>query len=183
MKLHRVINATFPRSGHHMMANVLSYYFGDNFKYCEWYSEPDKRPHICPETNFTKTHDFNLQWPITNDFKYLVLIRHPIYSLASWRHHLETEEGEVTGDMLNTVAKEKLKFWCDFICKWVLPPIPNRMIVEYETLISEPLRCFEPIVRFMGDDEPDLRSLRDCITRADIKRDKPNTTKDWIGFI
>jgi hypothetical protein len=76
----------------------------------------------------------------------------------------------------------KLEFWAKWFNKWVLTHIPNRLIVQYESILENPLPSFEAIVRFMGDDSPRMDRLNDCITQANIRK-VPNSTAKWIGWI
>lgn len=178
--MNKVINATFPRSGHNLVHRVMSMYYEEEFKHCEWYMDVDKRPEVCPETTFVKTHDFELDWPIQDDWKYLVTIRHPLYSVASWRvldRHLTGDE-----DLNNDAARWKAEFWAKFVNKWVLSPVPRRMIVQYESMIERPLYTFSAIARFVSGKEPDAGKLSDILKRVNI-RPMPTEVHGWLKWI
>lgn len=177
--MHRIINASFPRSGHHMMLGVLQNYFGDEMKCCKWSDDFEKRPHLCPETNFTMVHDMHLTFPGNDPYwKYLVLVRHPIYSLASWRIHKKLDDGNICEDL--GVTQQKLEFWAKWMNKWVLSPVNNRLIVQYESLVSNPFSVFEKIIRFCSDSPVDAMKLKRYITEI---APVPNTTDNWIGWL
>lgn len=180
--MNRVINISFPRSGHHMMLEVLRRYFGDDLKYCEYYTEFRKRPELCGETNFTKYHDHDLTWPVDFKYcdKYLVTVRHPLYSIASWRIHHRDELGDVVENQER--SKQKVKLWADWVNKWVLSDIPNRMIVQYESMVRDPCAAFFKIIPFLSEEKMDFNKLSHSIDASAI-RHIPNTTKDWIGWI
>ncbi len=180
MKLNRVIFASFPRSGRHLTMDVLTPYFGDDLKVCDWLKDFRKRPEINPETNFTKIHDQYLTHPIDPQYKYLVVVRHPIYSINSWRLHHRDEHGEILENQ--ETSRWKLEFWAKWFNKWALSDIPNRLIVQYESMISNPMSTFESMIRFVGDKEPELDRLMDIVERANIGP-KPNSTAQWIGWI
>lgn len=179
--MHKIINASFPRSGHHVMRDVLQMYFGDEMKYCKWSDDFEKRPTVCGETNFTMIHDLHLTFPISDEWKYLVLVRHPIYSLASWRIHHKRDKGDICEDQ--EISKQKLEFWAKWVNKWVLSPVPNRLIVQYETLCREPLFVLYHVAMFICGRAVNQDRLSACIEHFNIRPNIPNTTASWIGWI
>lgn len=178
--MNKIINATFPRSGHRLLLGILSLYFESDLHHCEWYMEPEKRPEVCPETNFVKTHDFELDWPVVDGWKYLVTIRHPLYSVASWRVLDRLLTGDYDCD--NVAGKWKTEFWSKFVNKWVLSPVPNRMIVQYESMIEKPKHTFASIIRFVSGVEPNHEKLNGILNRATI-HPMPTEVHGWLQWI
>lgn len=104
--MRKITCVTFPRSGHHMLINVLLKYFSGNLnyletggdktetmcvdvltagdlQYCEFYKHCEQIPCSNPKTNFQKNHDFGLKLPQTDKDFYIVLYRHPLESIVS----------------------------------------------------------------------------------------------------
>lgn len=178
--IHKTINVSFPRSGHHMLVEVLKCYFGDEFHYCEWHSDYYKRPDVCAETNFTKTHDHHLTWPVSPEYHHLVQVRSPLYSIASWRIHHKGQFRYFYEDQ--EVSKQKVEFWAKWVNKWILSPVPNRLIVQYESLIMRKSNVWRKVVEFVSPDAVNMDKLCHCI---DVVNPRPieNTTDDWIGWL
>lgn len=124
---------TFPRSGHHFLERTLRRYFGDEFKYCEKYTEPDKRFEVCPETNAEKNHDFGLLTPIRDDRQYVVQVRDPFEAIQSWAELEKIEKA-----VLPFFWKEKLEYFRGFVEKWVINDVPNRIVIHYRELADFP---------------------------------------------
>lgn len=156
--LYKTVCVSYPRSGQSLLKPVLSDYFGDRFKYCEWYDEPEKRPNVCAETNFVKTHDRDLNWHIREDWKYLVLVRHPIASVASWK--IMEQEG-------NYNIGWKLDFWAKWTTRWVIGTIPNRMILSYESLVNDPFPVLHTLIWFLSGDGDNER-IKSLIQKHNI---------------
>jgi len=109
--MNKTLCITFPRSGHHLLVNILCKYFSNDvtfqeiqgdettvhcrdviiagdFKYCEFYNHCQSIPCSHADTTFTKNHDFGFNVRITDRFNYLVLYRHPIASIVSWYEYI-----------------------------------------------------------------------------------------------
>src|SRR6187399_650150 len=83
-QLRSVHGVSFPRSGHHLLANCLLAYFGEtpyvqkttgesiipellgswNFTYCEFYNHCNQVPCPCPTTTYQKNHDYDYFSPV-----------------------------------------------------------------------------------------------------------------------
>jgi hypothetical protein len=92
-----IASKSIPRSGHHLLKEILRSGFRDNFVHCEWYYEPGCCRQIpcklhqayCEEgqtVQFIKSHDFTLDDPmlgVRDNVITLVSYRHPLWSLTS----------------------------------------------------------------------------------------------------
>ncbi len=172
--LNKVVCCSFPRSGQSLLKPVLEDYFGDRFKYCEWYDEPEKRPNVCCETNFVKTHDRELNWHIREDWKYLVLIRNPLAAVSSWRI-MEREKDYNIG--------WKLDLWARWTTRWVINPVPNRLIVSYESMVDNPKEVLKEIIDFVDHDaNVDKELIHQIILNRRICR-RVNHVQDWLQYL
>jgi len=137
---------TFPRSGHHLLVNLLSKYFsrdinyhtslGKNtfqaggFYYCEAYRHCGKTPCINPKVNFQKNHDLGLKLKKNQNFKYVIQFRHYLPSIVSWyllevrRNYLKDYNQE-----WERFAKKNVVFWKNFIKKWILSTKNDKNII------------------------------------------------------
>ena len=98
---------TFPRSGHHLLVNILLKYFSENiffpeisdtkvdkqcnkvvcggdFHYCEYYHHCRTSPCADPRTNFQKNHDFDGRVQNCRNNYYVIQYRHPLECLISF---------------------------------------------------------------------------------------------------
>ena len=171
-ELHITECMTFPRSGHSLLGRLLADYFGDQrFHYCEMYTEMEKRIGVDGTTNFQKNHDLDLETTIHPDRHYLVQIRYPIESLVSW-FKLKQARGEIdnSADQWVNFALQNASFWSRFYRKWVLDPMPRRLILNYTDLIDAPVETLQNVVRFLGDDECDVARIEACCANQRIER-------------
>ena len=120
------IFVSVPRSGHHLMVNMLKEYYGDEFKYCEFYNKAccDSYPCSNPLVKIQKHHDMDLKLKILNNFRYVIGYRDFLKSTIS------DFELFCRGDKLGVCDNEeswlmfsfsRLSYWKKFIHKWVLP--------------------------------------------------------------
>jgi hypothetical protein len=163
---------TFPRSGHHWLTRMLELYFSGRINYCEIYHDLDKKIDLCPETNYEKSHDFDLKYPILNDRKYLIQIRDfdnasiSYYRLSQikWRYYgtgIPTDKPVVdptSSDYLQFKSNIQ-PYYNSFIQKWVVSYIPNSKLVVYDTLYNNTLEELRSIVSFLSDDPIDESRL------------------------
>lgn len=171
-ELHITECMTFPRSGHSLLGRLLNDYFGEQrFHYCEMYTEVGKRIGVDSATNFQKNHDLDLETTIHPDRQYLVQIRYPIESLVSW-FKLKQARGEIdnSADQWVNFALQSASFWSRFYRKWVLDPVPRRLILNYTDLIETPIETLQSVVRFLGDDECDVVRIEACCANQRIER-------------
>lgn len=140
----------YPRSGHHLLYSLLDGYFGERLHHGEIYRDPESHIDKNPQTNFQKNHDFDLQTPIRTDVKYIIQIRDPIDSLASY-WELSTRTGDVpdTQEAYNACAKTWLEHWTGLMLKWVVPKLENRLIVRYRELVEFPNEVLTNVIQFM----------------------------------
>ena len=92
-----IASKSIPRSGHHLLKEILKAGFGERFAHCEWYFEPgccrqvpckfrdaySKRGQLI---HMSKSHDFNLEDEIPDAKANVVTLigyRHPLWSLTS----------------------------------------------------------------------------------------------------
>lgn len=148
--IHKTENICFPRSGQSITVAVLRDYFGDDFRYCERYLEPEKRMDVCPDTNYEKNHDFDLDAPVIDGRLYVVHIRNPLAAVSSW-FDLCVENNEVkdTLEDWRRFAAMKSQFWAEFYRKWIVSPIKDRLIVDYDLLVNDPVTTFAGLARFI----------------------------------
>jgi len=130
-----ILCVTYPRSGHHLLVNMLLKYFSRDieypdtddsrispngvndevitaggFNYCEFYGHCNSVPCSDPRTNFQKNHDFELRLRKDRNRKHIVQYRHPLNALISlYEARLETRAS--AGIQCEDSSRE----WLDFI--------------------------------------------------------------------
>jgi len=169
---------SYPRSGHHALVNVLKVYFAETFVYGEIYRDPHAMLGCqFPPVNYQKNHDFDLKTPVNldNSRQYLVQVRNPLESLESW----ETYDLRV-GATPDT-PENRVDFWAAFVKKWVLYPIPNRLVVWYEDLVGAPVETCTAVIQFLTRTQNvDEQLLSRALMAHPLKRRKPHTPRHYI---
>lgn len=163
---------SYPRSGHHALVEVLRAYFKENFHYCETYREhlpSDLMGAPGSVTNYQKNHDFKLDTPVLTDRQYLVQVRNPLESIESW-NELDRRVGHPPD-----TEENKLDFWVAFVKKWLLTPIPNRLVVYYEDLMATPTQTCVSILQFLTKTQNvDMELLERSLKQAPLVRRREN---------
>ncbi|MHC5022855.1 MAG: sulfotransferase family protein [Planctomycetota bacterium] len=161
IELHRTECITFPRSGHTLLHRVLEAYFGaDVLRYCELYEQPHRQLDLDDRTRFQKNHDLDLRTPVHPDRRYVVQVRYPVESIVSW-FRLACERGQANDDPNHwtSFAIQKAALWMGFYRRWVLNHVPQRLVVNYDDLVSSPVEVIGQVIRHLGDQAPDEARL------------------------
>lgn len=163
MIIRKTVSITFPRSGHHLLVDMLRAYCGSSLFYCEIY----KRGHLQEraEVNYLKTHDFDLHFETPEGWMEIVQIRDPVEAIESW-HNLDL--GRNASLNRHDFWGEKLKFYADFMGKWAKPN-PRRIFVHYRQLIDEPIQTLWRVLRHISEDHIDLDRLYDVVESIKIR--------------
>ena len=145
---------TYPRSGHHLLMNLLCYYFTDHkcenfetgqFSYCEYYHHCQKIP-CSHAATLQKNHDFNLSLPKTG--KVIVQFRNPFNSIISYA---KFEKQNPTA--WKQFATQKAQYWANFMKKWASHP--TALIVPYEQLVAFPEKTLASVLDYYhGSHDP-----------------------------
>jgi hypothetical protein len=202
--MEKTVFITFPRSGHHLVVNVLIKYFSKNTKhreilgnqtrlyckntiaagklhYCEYYNHCQSTPCSDSKTNLQKNHDFGLNEGIDNNYRYIILYRHPLDAVVSWyRFFVEGSFLEkIFGIFINDkkeswqdFSKKAIIFWKNFIKKWLYQThIEHKLLMSYEEIIETPIISFINVLKFIDpDSEINLLLLKKCIEDSNIAR-------------
>lgn len=178
--LYRTLNVCFPRSGHHALSDVLLDYFGTDLKYCERYLNPDRRLSVCPETNFEKTHDFDLLDEFPDGCRLLVQVRNPFKALDSWNALSIRTTGSCWGEK---ELQMKLEFWTAWVSKWVVSKKVPRLLVPYERLVESPMLVCRSVIQFMtGIQNVDAIRLHDSLAKFPIV-EQPHNALSLFSFV
>lgn len=173
-ELFRTECISFPRCGHHLVERLLRVYFEKRFRYCDLYEEPEKSLDRDPTTNFQKNHDLALDTQIHTDRQYLVLMRDPREALVSWfRVRVRQGELEYTHAAWRKFAREAWTYWGGFFDKWVVAPIPGRLVVDYRKLVETPPATLGRIVEFLSHRPACVDGCRDVTAAARIEPPSP----------
>lgn len=134
---------TFPRSGSSLLVRGLYSLLGGNLVYSDHTTEQNMSN--CPFVNLEKLEDLDLTEPIDQNMRYIVQYRTAEASLRSWYRQLNpTQEWE-------EFREEKMKFYDEWVKKWVEGEVNHRIIVTYEGLIKDKVRTIKAVADFMGE--------------------------------
>lgn len=175
-----IINVSFPRSGHRFLREILTDYFEDCLTFFESYSQ-DAVSHpgqsrSLKNANYVKTHDFDLvgHKVLYEDFpgsrRYLIQIRHPLESIASF-YEFSLKHGHVRND--NKLAwrlflAKNLNYWKRFCEVWLLKEQADSLLITYEELCADTYQAAKNAIGFLSN-SPSLDS--DRLTRVIKKQD------------
>ncbi|WP_108663070.1 hypothetical protein [Acuticoccus kandeliae] len=140
---------SWPRSGHHLLTRLLRSSLGNRFKYCEFYGARNRLGSECcgifpcrkPGVSMSKQHDLRLHEQLALDHPVIVQYRDFEHSVAS---HYELFIGKQAGltdtrDEFVQFAKTKAADYAGFTAKWVHSDRPNRLTIEYDDLMADPV--------------------------------------------
>lgn len=155
---------SMPRSGHHLLANMLCEYFEERLAYCEFYSvwdccgaQPCQRPlHPLLRNRLLlqKSHDLQFADPVNRSGTYLIQYRHPIPRLQSnFDHSLHVLGGEDTLERFRNFAAAETGYYIRFWQKWIDRPPRNGIVLTYEQLAEFPRQSLERVVSQVVPDE------------------------------
>ena len=190
---------SFPGSGHHLLVNLLTRYYGRDlslssgrylndtsklftagpFVYCECGVGGHCRQIPCRDqrTTFQKYHDKKLDLKMNPSHSYIVQYRHPIHAIASLfmfslRKHYKVEDSERGWDRF---FKKKMRYWNGFCKKWIENnKHPSVYFLRYEDLIENTQKKLVEILRFIDpDSEVDHDWLQRVIESAQISYRHP----------
>lgn len=152
------MGVSWPRSGHHLLVDLLTAYFGQMFQYCQFYG---KDKDCCGKTpcewrdkiHFTKNHDFALSVPRQKDVVYLLQYRDFLPSVASEFELYVRNGNEDSEASFKSFSQQRAKSYKNFMAKWnaAEPQVEAIYRLSYERLTAEPelvlpevLRLFDP---------------------------------------
>lgn len=176
--MRQIVFVSFPRSGHHLLIEMLAKYFDyDNFKdfdfqeslnytkplqigkyiYCEKYiMEGHKDNFIENNAHWYKTHDCALdnekyERKITNDETkfYIIQYRDFIPTFYSLYKKFRNHNSQ---EFYQTL-EDYVSYWQKFIRKWIIYNInPNKILISYKNLISSK-EILSKIIKFINPNE------------------------------
>ncbi len=156
-----IINASFPRSGHRFLREIISGYFDDRFVFYESYTKKviNQSDHNVKlkTVNYVKTHDFHLVgrevlfFEFPNNRRYLVQIRHPLESITSY-YEFSLKHGQIHLDDEATwrvFLIENLKYWKRFSEIWVMKKQADSLLINYDDLCVDTFKSAEKAILFL----------------------------------
>ena len=179
----KLIGASIPRSGHHFLQRILSFYYDDAMYYCEWYGPADCCKQVpCSRrgaysVTYQKSHDWDFS--LTQDVReglYVVQYRHPVPEALSDRDLMQDSIGSpslnyrLTRDYYGWWLATKAIYYRKFHTKWFENRVPNSVYLGYDALLKTPAPTIEPIVRWVSG-QVDNERLAWAIAQASPQRD------------
>ena len=171
-----VSGVSWPRSGHHAVANVLSAYFGPKFMYCEHYLPTDcckSQPCTRNGIHLSKNHDFEFDSIASDNVPYLIQYRSFITSVVS--NFEVAVYNNSTADNADSFREFSIYYanrYVRFVQKWIfdIRQPKERLVVKYDTLMEDPLPTMTHIVKFFAPgNDVDRGRLAECIETAPIE--------------
>jgi len=167
-----VMGVSWPRSGHHLLARLLSLYIGPKFTYCGFYGQPDccgQAPCARAGTvRYSKNHDFDGTLPQDNARRYLIQTRAFAPSVVSNFELYLREGGSDDATSFARFASAQFTAYRAFQEKWVTSAFAEgQTVIPYEALIRDPATALSHALTSFGIADPDPSRLRAAITRVD----------------
>ena len=156
---------SLPRSGHHVVEELLREITKGKFKYCEFYTVANCCKEI-PCKNLAlfgqdehlafmqKSHDFSLLDPVPKNADQIVVqIREPIARLLSnYELEVKNRHGQHDVSYQEYWSARESFYVARFYQKWLRSNLSNRVLLRYEELISAPEKCLAPLIKCLGID-------------------------------
>lgn len=167
-----VANVSWPRSGHHLLIRLLGLYFGRRFGYCERYG-PSKRGHFdccgafpCEKRGLvttSKNHDFGLESELPEAMPLIVQIREPLAAITSDFELYVANGNPDTPARFEEFAMHRARVFRRFCRKWVAAERPNRLVIDYDDLMTRTESVLEAAIARYGETTVDRERLRTVI--------------------
>ncbi|XSG85244.1 MAG: hypothetical protein ACPW60_00620 [Methylohalobius sp. ZOD2] len=171
-----IINASYPRSGHRLLRNMLMHYFHESMVFYEPYADkivskraPSGRPNL---PNYIKTHDFGLKGrneladKFPDNRRYLIQIRHPLEAIASY-YEFSVRHSHIKIDIKQSwliFLYDKLEYWKKFVDIWILERKNDSLVVKYNELVRDKETTLKSAICFLsGSDIIDRKKLSDSV--------------------
>lgn len=158
-RLRHATGVSWPRSGHHLLVDMLSRYFGTRFGYCEFYNPADccrQVPCARPDrVHLSKNHDFDLSLTQRADGRFLLQWRAFLPSVVS-NFELAVANGvpDTPAGFRRFVSNQFGRYRA-FRSKWVESEVGAEILrLPYEALISDPAGSLGAAARFLAPDDP-----------------------------
>ena len=190
----KFIFASIPRSGHHVIMNIIQDYAKSCdlvFSYCEFYShlKATHPPHHCtnyPDCNsslIVKTHDFELnpkcdivEWrekiEIKEDHKYFVLYRRDeVRQFEAWYRHFKQNNNKDKHDYSDFInfVQTNVEYYQAFKKKWVGTSHENVIAFTYEDFIQKPVSILKQMINVIySDHKCNMVKLKAIINKHDV---------------
>lgn len=192
-----VINVSFPRSGHHLLVNLLATYCSDGkevfktdgatitdkvesgqFVYCPCYPHCNAAPCIDDDTTWTKTHDFELvgepyfeEYHIIDPGECCVIqyrnIEESLASLKLFQQRFEYYQNR-SSLWWSAWHIHHMQYWSKFCDKWLINPSSNSVLVDYEDLVKFPIDELRKVCTHV-DIDVDESLLQKTVSLYDIR--------------
>jgi hypothetical protein len=148
--LKNIYTISFPRSGQQLLQSILEYVFKNHdieYSFCEYYNCCKSIPCRCGSI-ICKNHDFQNNYEILPDNKYIVLYREDkILQLESYyRNNVKRNNKEYDYDDLITFTKQNSLYYDNFKNKWVNNSNNNILKIEYYNLVNNTVECIKQIM-------------------------------------
>jgi len=147
---------SFPRSGQHLLSDMLKYVLTEHnlpYQYCEFYGCCQKVPCV-KKSNFMKNHDFDNDYTILPNQKYIVLFRKNIVLQLEtfYRFHIKANSLPYNINDLKTFCNLQKPYYHRFIQKWVDNDNENILKIEYYDLVKKPKDYMRKIMELLYPD-------------------------------
>lgn len=165
-----ILGKSLIRSGHHFMVWVLQEYFGQDFRYCEFYRPknccstiPCTKPRL-PDSGtnhyfMQKSHDFGMTDPLLPEFKHVIQYRHPIgIAQSGFEMAIKDDRAPEIKDDSRSFQEflgKQAQYFIGFYRKYIHELPPYAVLTSYEELLSDTHGTLSRIVSLITGEEPD----------------------------
>lgn len=183
---------SMPRSGHHLLAQVLGEYYGPHLSYCEFYGGGDACCHTIPcrqpfepllanRIFLQKSHDLKLTDPVDLPGKYIIQYRHPVPRMQSnYDHNRHVTGRPDTLEDFRRFAKAEMTYFIGFWQKWLREPIRDAFVLKYEDLVGQPREALVDLLSFI---DPERTISSNSVERGLAMMRVPSTSSQQSGSI
>lgn len=174
--LRYVACVSWPRSGHHLLVNLLTRYIGPAFSYCEFYNPPTCcRAYPCrkPDITMSKNHDFGLALTPARATPHIIQYRAFAPAIVSdFELHILNGAPNTEAEFRD-FADSRIELFQRFLAKWVDDAPDDALIIPYETLIQYPFQTLSEAIQFLQPsvevDETKARQVIATIQKEEVR--------------
>ena len=156
-----ILCESLPRSGHHfLIEKMIKEYLKNEVLYCEFYPVPDccmqvpcKKAYSHALNNkyfLQKSHDFSIEDPYLENYKYIIQYRHPIPLIQSYyEYELERTQDVDNKHKFIKFLKTRADYYVGFYNKWINNPPPSSILILYEDLVLNVEKSVSAVIHFI----------------------------------
>lgn len=171
-KYKKVIFVSFPRSGHHLLTDMIIDIHDSvtqtSHNYCEYYNCCNVSPCAYGKI-FCKNHDFDLKLQTNDEYFYVIQYRLSSYEQLQAYYNYSVKHAGYKGTIEKFIENQKKYYW-GWMAKWVTDTMnyKNFYFLNYESLVENPKKHIKNLCKHLFNKKIDSELIKNVIAKKDI---------------